>query len=313
MTNEFPKEFSSTGHSETCPHIGLSIDSSVCYSYPHVRNLCHQVARPDAVEFTYQENHCLTLNFNNCEIYKDSGITHLSKEIKYVQVRSQTKWTFPRRLSPIAFTIVFLMILFYAFQTFQGYIAARPEPTNQFTELDSTSIFATLTPGNGDILGGDELYTQTPMIGMNTTVAIPTMTRTTIITALSPSTPGPGLMTPFGPEGQFVYHEVQPGESLALIANAYDTTLAVLEVINVFLQDSSFGPGQIILVMPTKLSTSDLTTYQIIKMDVRTRVVDISDVYDVPIEELNLINSLGEDGWLPIGRLLIVPYIAETN
>jgi polysaccharide biosynthesis transport protein len=91
------------------------------------------------------------------------------------------------------------------------------------TEAVSLFVDATATPIPTEIVvfveGADTPTPQNPPTSTQT----PTETLTPTITdTIPPPTPGPELMTPFGPDNKFVLHQVVEGESLPIIAQAYE-------------------------------------------------------------------------------------------
>lgn len=209
--------------------------------------------------------------------------------------------------------IVVSLILIYSFNAVQETISTSPILENQTVALKINSNSATKATRTVNFQDTPDQATPTALIEINPSTLPPTWTQAPTATLLVISTLGPDMMTPFGPGGQYILHEVQPGESLALLATTYETSIEVLESLNVFPQGSSLWVGQIVLVMPTQTDPSGLSAFQVIRLDVRTRVVDFSEEYNISIADLKLLNSLGLDEWLPAGRWMIVPYSTETN
>ncbi len=119
-------------------------------------------------------------------------------------------------------------------------------------------------------------------------------------------TPGPGLMTPFGPEGQFLLHEARPGESYTAIAKLYQTTVEVLEALNYRMPGMSLWVGQIIVVLPGQTENAGLPAFQVVHIEERITLEALAEEYGVSVDDLRYYNALGEEDWVPAGRLLII-------
>lgn len=313
MTKESDQTSSSSGPGNTCPYLGLAHDPTLCYSYPHEKNHCHHVAKPEAVDSSYQENTCLTSEYNKCIVYKHTDIKKLPKEMKYSRGKSNKKLSNPRRIAAIIAISSAFLILFNSQNIIQDYFSTGPLPENRLIAIETESLLTVQVPSAVNFQDTPVQTTQTALFESNAIISPPAEIQTPTVTLLAFSTLGPDVMTPFGPGGQYILHEVQPGESLAFLALTYETTTEVLERLNVFQEGLSFWVGRIVLVFPNQIDPSEVSTFQVIRLAVRTRVVDFSEEYGISVAHLKGLNSLGLDIWLPAGRWLIVPYSTETN
>ena len=65
MTKESDQTSSSIEPGDTCPYLGLATDPTLCYSYPHEKNYCHHVAKPEAVDSPFKKIHVSRQNTTN--------------------------------------------------------------------------------------------------------------------------------------------------------------------------------------------------------------------------------------------------------
>ncbi|MEK6255768.1 MAG: LysM peptidoglycan-binding domain-containing protein [Chloroflexota bacterium] len=274
------------------------------------KNLCHHIATPEAVAIPYQETTCLTSKHDLCIVYKNNDLNRLPEEINGAAGKTKNKYLLPRKTTAVLLIAIIFVFFLYSSDAIQEYFFASPSDNNSFNVLE-TNAYGTAAASS--VLMTPEPSTGTALIidASITSSADGTLSPTNTLIAFQ--TPGPEMMTPFGPGGLYIFHEVQPGESLALLARTYETSIEVLEANNIFPLGTSLWVGQIILVMPNQIDPTGLSSFQIIQLEVRTRVAEISEEYSVSIADLKSLNSLGPDDWLPAGRWLIIPYSNETN
>ena len=313
MSKESDQKSSSIEPGDTCPYLGLATDPTLCYSYPHEKNHCHHVTKPEAVDSIYQENTCLTSEYNKCIVYENTDIKKLPKEMKYSRGKSKKKLSNPRRIGAIIAISSAFLILFNSQNIIQDYFSTGPLPENRLIAIETESLLTVQLPSAVNFQDTPVQTTQTALFEANATISPPAETQTSTVTLLAFSTLGPDMMTPFGPGGQYILHTVQPGESLTFLALTYETTTEVLERLNVFQEGSSFWVGRIILVIPNRLDPSGIGPMQVIRVEVITNVDDISEEYGVSPNDLRSLNSLGNGDLVLAGRWLIIPFVPEDE
>ncbi len=126
-------------------------------------------------------------------------------------------------------------------------------------------------------------------------------------TEAAPPTPGPNLGTPFG---NYVLHRVKTGESLATIANIYQTTRERITAANTILERRGVWDGDI-LVVPIGNETDDEISFEYIFIEKKTDLTTLVETYAVAIDQLREYNLLGPLDWVPAGRWLIIPVVGE--
>jgi LysM repeat protein len=104
---------------------------------------------------------------------------------------------------------------------------------------------------------------------------------------------------------------VQPGESLAQLAQRFQTTEAVLEAVN------GRGPAQPLLagellVVPAGLSApGGLPVFSVLYLKQSRSLAAVASEYATTEEALRRYNALGAGAQLPVGRWLIVPVAGD--
>ncbi len=139
------------------------------------------------------------------------------------------------------------------------------------------------------------VYTQTP-------TPKPTHTPT-----LLPPTPGPGLATPFGAQGEYLLHQVKFGDNLPKLAERYQTDRDVIVAANGLIANQSLQPDQVIVIMPGRTDSFGIEQLSVLFLAEDVLVTDFSARTGVSVEELNQYNHLGTHDAIPAGRWLIYP------
>jgi hypothetical protein len=140
----------------------------------------------------------------------------------------------------------------------------------------------------------------------------PTMTSTSTQTntptpaGTATFTPGPALNTPFGSEDfKFIVHEVQPGESLTMLAQRFDTTVDVLWVIN-GLGERTLWVGDFLVICVGCQTINDLPKLTPVYLEERGRVEDIAQAYNTSEEQFREWNGLGDSEIVEGERWIVV-------
>jgi len=279
-----------------CPHLGSSPDPASRYMFPNKLHICLKAKPRRKIALDYQENHCLTLQHKTCSLYKSEFRTplptHLRREETVPILQKKPKRPF--------------MLLIVAILAIGGtlglMIFRKGEQATQPAALPAASS-ATMTPTE---------VTKTPIPSpTQTETSLPTktltLTPTATTTAVLSPTPGPALGTPFG---NYLLHQVQPGESLAMIAIQYKTTVEQIEAINILREGRSVWADDI-LVIPIGAETEREVRFQYVLIEEASLLSDLAEDYAIAIEDLREYNQLGLLDWVPTGRWLIIPVASE--
>jgi hypothetical protein len=295
----------------SCPSLGLKSDPLVCYGYASEGNYCYRVSFPEVVRILYQGHFCLTERYEFCKVFKNPGIQHLPDDIKHVPRKEKGKSPGFSYFVPVMMVSALLILIILSLKTFQDTSPIIPVSGDQGS-IGGTSSYLT-----AEALEKDQIQTTpTPVNGIALTEgaeSTPAVTETQDTTGigLTLPTPGPEKLTPYGPDGRYVLHKVRPGESLAFLASIYRTTVDVLLWLNLLPEDSSLQAGQVLIVMPNQVDLAGLLQFQVIQVQVETRVLDLAEQFGVSENDLRWLNSLAPGEWLPVGRRLIIPITPE--
>lgn len=281
----------------TCIHLGLETDRKSCFAFPSDENFCHAKKSPFAVKFAHQENFCLLNSHLDCPVFNNPETSNLTEiKSRITHKKSRPVWV-PYLIGGV------LIVIFGSFLLFQ----------NRNAENIALSEISESPDTNSAITSSSSTPTRQENVNQATpTLSFSTETSTSQPTPSEPSatpqpTIGPGLLTPFGPEGRYILHEVQSGESLTLLAARYQSTRDVLLESNVFIQGVSLLVGQMLVVLPGVTETQDLPKFEIIQLEVSMDINKLSENYGVTVNNLRWYNSLGLDDRIPAKRWLIIP------
>ena len=144
-----------------------------------------------------------------------------------------------------------------------------------------------------------------PILTSENITSIPTLPATSTA-ELEPS-PGPAVMTPFGPNGQYLLHRVRSGESLSLIANLYGTTTDVIIAQNLLVPGSTLWPGEILVIFPARMDSEGLPRFRVVFLEEEVLISDFAAEHSASEEDLRFYNSLGSGEIIPARRWMIIP------
>lgn len=177
------------------------------------------------------------------------------------------------------------------------------EGAARLAELSET--FQPVPQARSPFVSSVELTSEPISQAINTPTPEPSLTPTPTIAPTS--TPGPALMTPFGsPPLTFVIHQIAEGESLALIANIYQTTTDVLLAIN-GRESLSVRIGEVIVVCAGCPTTPDVPPLQALFIEESITLTELADQYQFITEDLRRWNGLGAGDQIDGGRWLVIP------
>lgn len=281
-----------------CPFLGTANDAETCSAYPSPRNYCHR-ARPVAVvDPQYQVTHCLTEWHSRCPVYARRDNGPLPKGLGYHH-------KMPRRQTPMLWVGLFLVIAIGAWAAWQFLL--RPSSTIGLLMTDQ----APLQPQSSS------LATSATAIPPSVTVT-PTRTEVAIVTTtqtpLPSATPALTMYCAYALEQPvnsygitLVMHRVQVGESLPILADTYETSVAAIQAVNFFLPSPLWV--DLVIVIPT--STSDVADLPVLEpVQVAEEDISLEELAEkllvAPIA-LRTANNLDDScrlfsGWLMVPR-----------
>ena len=278
---------------DICPHLGSVNDPELRYLFANPIHICMQTQPKGGISFDHQNAYCITPNHSECPLYQKKSGKSTPEFIHKIEtsgtINRRSKW-FWLSVALIILIIsgVGLSIYFWGNETRTGrfslIMADSPTPTIVLPEPSQTSTpLPTLTNT------ANPTETLTPTTRPSDT-PIPTNTEA------APPTPGPNLGTPFG---NYVLHRVKTGESLATIANIYQTTSERITAVNTILERRGVWDGDI-LVVPIGSEMADEIPFDYIFIEKKTDLATLAETHS----RLPSINCASIICWAPwIGSL----------
>jgi len=115
------------------------------------------------------------------------------------------------------------------------------------------------------------------------------------------------LFTPFGPQGEYLLHQVKFGDNLPNLAKQYQTDRDVIVAVNSLLANQALQPDQVIVIMPGRMDSFGVEYLLVLFLEQDTPIEDLASSFGVTPEELRYYSDLGPGGIVPGGRWLIFP------
>lgn len=297
----------------SCPYLGTQEDPGTWISYPSSGNYCHLLKPAHSITLTYQRTVCLTPGHLQCKIYSktwDGKIPTVIGETGIARKFISWRWLLIGFL--VVAAILISVSLFTGLLVIPSQISAlfNLSPSSQPTENStgqrpSGTPTPTATQTTTEIL----IFSQpspTRALATATQTPPPTATTTPAVEQIQ-LTPGPDMMTPFGPGGKYVLYTLQTGESVNNVAFMYQTTIEVIRASNTLIEGASVWPGTVLLILPGQKDPAQVMKFAVIQLERPMKVNEIADKYNVTEEEIRAHNSLGKDDLIPAGRWLIIP------
>ncbi|MFH1634365.1 MAG: hypothetical protein ABIG63_10205 [Chloroflexota bacterium] len=202
-----------------------------------------------------------------------------------------------------------LVVVFLVFNPF------RKAPPDNVGNATAEAIIMTSTTDSQPEVTITPAPTQMPSFTPSPTpILVPTNTATEVPDVLATATPSatssiptPGLelMTPFGPNDEYVLHRVSPGESTPILVDRYLTSAEVIWAANVI--EGSIRLDQILVILPGRTDPTGIELFYVIFVEDATQVEDLALQAGIPLADLLYFNDLGAGEQIPAGSWLIYP------
>lgn len=276
-----------------CPFLGQDDDPQTHIGFSSERNYCYRTEKPTAVLNEQQQVYCLTKDYPGCPVYQD--ISHLTLPIEIPHESSGE----PKRSTPkiavalfVSFLIIVLMVTGWFYKSVSS---TQVQPTETIFFSNATSIAVNQTKPSPI-----SIATATPTM-------YPSLTPTDMPTPI-PSTAIPlGLGTPSKTTPQLVIHRITQGDSLALLASRYGTSVAAIRSVNYY-HPVPLWDGVLVVIPVNTLDVSNLPAFE--PYQVKERSLTLKDVaYDLNTtpELLSQYNSTDPNAILFVDSWLFVP------
>lgn len=159
--------------------------------------------------------------------------------------------------------------------------------------------------------------TQTPYIASPSPspTYIPSSTPTIQLiteTKMIPITGGVSLETPFGPNNQYLVHEVLGSDTLEQLAVQYKTAPEVIKKVNFTSQLATLWPGMTLVILPDRSDPTGLVQMRAVYNDQATTVREFVAKYKTD-EPFLRENNLIEQDRIPARRWIILSNVPPTS
>lgn len=289
----------------TCPYLGSQHSQESHFAIPTVANYCYKVNPQGSVRRSYQGKVCLTRDYSECPVFSQEWDRRLPRDMRGDQAHRGKSKRYLFWLIPL---IVILAGIIWKLQ----HLPEKPaffalDTTDTATSssfVTHTTFVITTTRSESEV----QIATGTSLPPNPTGTPFPTMTPVPVSvgTKLSP-TPGPRLLTPFGPEKKYLLHRVEQGESLPRLAEQYQTSEEVIVAVNGLFPGHSIRPDQILVIMPGRKDSSGIEPLSTLFLKSDTEISELAERYAVSVDEIIFYNQLGFEDLIPAGRRLIFP------
>ncbi|NOY99954.1 MAG: hypothetical protein GXP40_12280 [Chloroflexi bacterium] len=232
-----------------CPYLGMRDDPETALGFPSNWNYCHN-AKPVAIpDLEHQRNACLTARHTACPVFCAEKRGSLPKDLRVPDpgMSGRTIWRWAAA-GVIAFFLIASGLIF------SGYwipppMGKLPVPGWMSSATLEEPAIGTTTP---------VVETDTPR--GNTTPDTPTAPTGDAASATQTEPASTGncahpLETPIGTNRQFLLHRVTAGESMAMLAEDYETTEKAIGAVNYFLPSPLWS--ELVIVIPLSITDVD--------------------------------------------------------
>lgn len=279
-----------------CPHLGMADDQETQFNSPDIHNTCFQAQPPHRVSMRQQMKMCLTKEFTECPVYQAENPGPLPRELQG-RLRRTVIWDSWRHMMLLTLSLGALLGLAYCALTCNSGSSA-------------VSAASTLVVPAGAFRPATQTATVSPKPTLGqpsrTLQAQASSTPATVATELADQiTPGPALETPFGRDQAYLVHLILEGETLDLLAERYDTSVAVLQVVNLPPGQQGIWANLPLVVLPGQKDTSGLPRMQAEWVEEKVGVADLAAQNGMDETAFRQENNLLEE-WVPGGRWVVV-------
>jgi hypothetical protein len=111
------------------------------------------------------------------------------------------------------------------------------------------------------------------------------------------------LTEPFGPNKEFILHQVKSGESLSMIEGFYLTSAEVIRKVNKI--TGSVQIDRVLVILLNQTDPSDVPLFEVVNIDEEISVNDLALELGVPAADLVYYNGLESDTLIPAGQWII--------
>ena len=182
--------------------------------------------------------------------------------------------------------------------------------------LDEDTSISELAPRYGVTTGEIRNYNQLgpgEIIPAGRWLIIPKREVTPTATPTAIPTPdlSHALTEPFGPNAEYVLHQVAPNESTWTLEGIYLTSAAVIRALNSI--EGSIQPGQVLVILLERRDPSGITPLSVFYVEDALQVEAVADYLGILTADLLFYNDLQAGEIIPAGRYVIYPTPLEEE
>jgi LysM domain len=277
-----------------CPHLGMADDPDTQFVSPDIHNTCFKAQPPNRVSMRHQARVCLTSEFRKCKMYQAESPVSLPRDLQG-KVQRLVSWGAWVRSSLLAASLLALLVLTRFAMTksfFTQAASAASTPVVQAAVLPQGTETLTKPPA--------------PTVIRSSSTPQPSDTPQVLVTEpMAQSTPGPALETPFGGGQIYLVHMTLEGETLDMLAARYETSVAVLQVVNLLPGQQIVWANRPLVVLPGRKDADGLSIMQALQVEENMNVADLAVLYGVDEADFRQENGLMADQ-VPAGRWLVL-------
>lgn len=275
-----------------CPYLHLQADPESVRAYPAWDNCCNKVRRPAPVDLNFQQETCLTIHHESCPVFLSQKSQSLPAEMS---ANNHHLLERPLLWGGLLAAIVLVIIVMAAVL-----IKPRRAPVGE--------PLAALTSPTA--AGAQQVITITTAAQVLPS-AIPTATvRPTPRASVTPAF-STQLEKPIGLNGMLIIHQVRTGETLATLAEQYQTKTEIIQAINYFLPDP-LSVGWLLVLPRSTDSTKGFPAFEIYLLRQNTPVTALAAEQGVDEKQLRHFNALGNLETIPAGSWMLLPRVKPT-
>jgi hypothetical protein len=282
-----------------CPFLGLEDDPQTLIGFSSDRNFCYRTEKPTPVLLDHQQKYCLTKKYPGCPVFQD--ISHLTLPIEVRQHNQpEPKWSISRGVW-VALAVFFLAgILAMSWFSRPGLFAlGQPVSTQTIMPENTMLVVETALP---------IVVQPQPTPTLETTSTLSPFPTPTEAPTLIPVTSVPlALETPSGSTPQLLIHRIVPGDSLALLAERFGTSVAAIRSVNYFLP-VPLWEGVLVVVPLDTTDVSALPAFEPYQVKDRSLTLkETAFALNASAESVSRYNQMDPNTILPIGSWLFIP------
>jgi|LDZT01.1.fsa_nt_gi hypothetical protein len=286
---------------KSCPFLGLMDDRESFTSYPTEGNVCYHAAPETTPILSHQAAFCLNADYALCPIFKAETIQKMPDEIR---LRRPISFEKIKQIGIAAILILLAILVLIGVLFREQWLGQLPGISSDMgteTEIINSVYRQTGTQAEQTSTGTFLEISLTPQATENVhkdPTAVSSPTKTDPILALE---------VPIGDEDQFVMHRVLPGESLAIFADQYNTSIDAIIGVNANL----ISPLWVDWVVIVPVNFSDVSgipafeAYQVEEEGISLEA--LAERLSAAVHQMALYNNIDSDHKLHAGEWLLVP------